>query len=40
VYQIKEEAPTKSFANSYLKEAKLFYQKADAFRKKQVDYVS
>lgn len=33
VYQMKHENPTKAFAQKYLKDAKLFYQKIDAHRK-------
>jgi sulfite reductase (ferredoxin) len=33
VYQMKHENPTKGFAQKYLKDAKLFYQKIDAHRK-------
>ncbi|QTD39359.1 HEPN domain-containing protein [Polaribacter batillariae] len=36
VYQIKKQAPTKTFAESYLNDAKLFYKKADAFRTVEV----
>ena len=39
VYQIKNEKPTKIFAASYLKDAKLFYSKIDVYRKKAVSYV-
>ena len=39
VYQIKNEKPTKIFAASYLKDAKLFYSKIDTFRKTAVSYV-
>ncbi|QOD62451.1 HEPN domain-containing protein [Polaribacter haliotis] len=39
VYQIKKEAPTKTFAESYLNDAKSFYKKADAFRKQEVSHV-
>ena len=39
VYQIKNEKPTKIFAASYLKDAKLFYSKIDAFRKTAVSHV-
>lgn len=39
VYQIKKENPTKAFAENYLSEAKSFYKKIDAFRKKEVSYV-
>ncbi|QTE21951.1 HEPN domain-containing protein [Polaribacter cellanae] len=37
VYQIKKEAPTKAFAESYLNDAKSFYKKADAFRTVEVE---
>ena len=33
VYQMKHENPTKTFAQNYLKDAKIFYQKIDAHRK-------
>jgi len=36
VYQIKRENPTKAFAESYLNDAKSFYNKIDAFRKQEV----
>ncbi|MDO6813771.1 nitrite reductase [Tenacibaculum soleae] len=36
VYQIKRENPTKAFAESYLNDAKSFYNKVDAFRKQEV----
>ena len=36
VYQIKRENPTKVFAESYLNDAKSFYNKIDAFRKQEV----
>ena len=39
VYQIKNEKPTKIFAASYLKDAKLFYSKIDTFRKTAVSHV-
>ncbi|PKH52398.1 nitrite reductase [Tenacibaculum sp. Bg11-29] len=39
VYQIKKEAPTKIFAESYLNDAKAFYKKIDAYRKKAVSNV-
>jgi sulfite reductase (ferredoxin) len=39
VYQIKNEKPTKSFAESYLNDARLFYKKIDAFRKKEISHV-
>ena len=39
VYQIKNRKPTKIFAASYLKDAKLFYSKIDAFRKTAVSHV-
>ena len=39
VYQIKNEKPTKIFAASYLKDAKLFYSKIDAYRKTVVSHV-
>ena len=39
VYQIKEEAPTKLFAENYLSEAKSFYKSVDAYRKKEVSNV-
>jgi sulfite reductase (ferredoxin) len=39
VYQIKKEAPTKIFAESYLNDAKAFYKKIDAYRKKEVSNV-
>ena len=39
VYQIKKEAPTKTFAESYLNDAKSFYKKVDAFRKQEVSHV-
>ncbi|PQJ79418.1 HEPN domain-containing protein [Polaribacter porphyrae] len=39
VYQIKKEAPTKTFAESYLNDAKSFYKKADSFRKQEVSHV-
>ena len=32
VYQIKKEAPTKAFAESYLNDAKSFYKKVDTYR--------
>ena len=32
VYQIKKEAPTKAFAESYLNDTKLFYKKVDSYR--------
>ncbi|TMM32165.1 HEPN domain-containing protein [Polaribacter aestuariivivens] len=37
VYQIKKEAPTKTFAENYLNDAKSFYKKADAFRTVEVN---
>ncbi|WP_028888187.1 HEPN domain-containing protein [Tenacibaculum ovolyticum] len=39
VYQIKKEAPTKIFAESYLNDAKAFYKKIDAYRKTAVSNV-
>jgi sulfite reductase (ferredoxin) len=39
VYQIKNEKPTKAFAESYLNDARLFYKKIDAFRKKEISHV-
>ncbi len=36
VYQINQNEPTQSFANKYLEDATNFYQKVDAFRKKEV----
>tara|TARA_R110002049_G_scaffold19876_13_gene74019 strand:- start:9025 stop:11130 length:2106 start_codon:yes stop_codon:yes gene_type:complete len=39
VYQIKNENPTKEFAQSYLDNAKTFYKKVDAFRKTAVSHV-
>ena len=39
VYQIKKEAPTKIFAESYLNDAKAFYKKIDAYRKTVVSNV-
>lgn len=39
VYQIKNENPTKEFAQSYLENAKTFYKKVDAFRKTAVSHV-
>ena len=39
VYQIKNEKPTKIFAASYLKDAKLFYSKIDAYIKTVVSHV-
>ncbi|WP_271406894.1 nitrite reductase [Tenacibaculum soleae] len=38
VYQIKRENPTKVFAESYLNDAKSFYNKIDAFRKQEVSH--
>jgi sulfite reductase (ferredoxin) len=39
VYQIKNEKPTKIFAANYLKDAKSFYAKVDAYRKITVSHV-
>jgi sulfite reductase (ferredoxin) len=39
VYQIKNEKPTKIFAANYLKDAKFFYSKIDAYRKTAVSHV-
>ena len=39
VYQIKKEKPTKTFAKSYLNDAKSFYKQADSFRKQEVSHV-
>lgn len=36
VYQINKNEPTKTFAEGYLKQAKLFYQAVDRFRKQEV----
>ena len=38
VYQIKNEKPTKVFAENYLKDAKLFYNKIDSYRKQEVSH--
>ena len=39
VYRIKNEKPTKVFAESYLNDARSFYKKVDAFRKQEVSHV-
>jgi len=39
VYQIKNENPTKTFAENYLLDARSFYKKVDSFRKKEVSHV-
>ena len=39
IYQIKEEKPTKEFAESYLADATNFYKTVDVFRKKVVTHV-
>jgi len=39
IYQIKEEKPSKIFAESYLADAASFYKKVDAFRKNVVSHV-
>ncbi|TXD47584.1 HEPN domain-containing protein [Polaribacter sp. IC073] len=39
VYRIKNEKPTKAFAESYLNDARSFYKKIDAFRKQEVSHV-
>ena len=40
IYQIKENEPTKEFAEAYLAEANAFFDRVDAFRKKQLSYAS
>lgn len=39
IYQIKEEKPSKTFAESYLADATNFYKKVDVFRKNVVSHV-
>ena len=39
IYQIKEEKPSKTFAESYLTDATNFYKKVDVFRKNVVSHV-
>ncbi len=39
VYQIKNENPTKKFAENYVLDARSFYKKVDSFRKKEVSHV-
>mgnify|MGYP000153276039 CR=1 FL=1 len=39
IYQIKEEKPTKEFAETYLLDATNFYKKVDEFRKNEVGHV-
>ncbi len=39
IYQIKEEKPSKTFAESYLADAANFYKKVDVFRKNIVTNV-
>jgi len=39
VYQIKNENPTKKFAENYVLDARSFYKKVDSFRKQEVSHV-
>ena len=39
VYQIKNENPTKTFAENYVLDARSFYKKVDSFRKQEVSHV-